>query len=244
MFGLNVQTLYYYDSIHLFSPSKRDSTTGKRFYYFDQVYKLASIRFMRRLGYSIDQIKSFLDVSDIDKSLEGLRRRSQEMQEKWKELLFIDQVIQRKLMFIENQMQTIDIDSVEVKRFPERFYMPIGEEESLYFHDSFYFYPTIVFYYGKERIFGALLGENTHKTSMHSENASQVEKEIIPAGDFICAYHKGPYTTIHESYERASKSFPALHHRDEFISFNVIDQFVEINNNNFITEIQIPIIKD
>ena len=47
LFGLNIQTLYYYDSIGLFQPRMRDGKTGRRKYEFDQVYELATICYMR-----------------------------------------------------------------------------------------------------------------------------------------------------------------------------------------------------
>lgn len=47
LFGLNVQTLHYYDKIGILKPSYRDPKNGYRKYRFDQTYKLASIRYMR-----------------------------------------------------------------------------------------------------------------------------------------------------------------------------------------------------
>ena len=55
LFGLKVQTLHYYDKIGILKPSYRDPNNGYRKYRFDQTYKLASIRYMRKLGYSIEE---------------------------------------------------------------------------------------------------------------------------------------------------------------------------------------------
>ena len=43
LFGLNVQTLHYYDKIGILKPSYRDPKNGYRKYRFDQTYKLAVI---------------------------------------------------------------------------------------------------------------------------------------------------------------------------------------------------------
>ena len=48
LFGLKVQTLHYYDKIGILKPSYRDPNNGYRKYRFDQTYKLASIRYMRK----------------------------------------------------------------------------------------------------------------------------------------------------------------------------------------------------
>ena len=73
LFSIDRQTLRYYDKIGLISPAKRDEITGWRYYEFDQVYQLASIRFMRKLGYSIDEIKDLFEDSNIERSLNSLR---------------------------------------------------------------------------------------------------------------------------------------------------------------------------
>ena len=55
LFGLNVQTLHYYDKIGILKPSYRDPKNGYRKYRFDQTYKLASIRYMRNWGIPLRQ---------------------------------------------------------------------------------------------------------------------------------------------------------------------------------------------
>ena len=44
LFGLNVQTLHYYDKVGILKPNYRDPNNGYRKYKFDQIYQLASIR--------------------------------------------------------------------------------------------------------------------------------------------------------------------------------------------------------
>ena len=50
---------------------------------------------------------------------------------------------------IEDSKAGIDYENIQVVKYPERKYIPIGAEEELYAGESFYFYPTIVFYGGK-----------------------------------------------------------------------------------------------
>ena len=66
LFGLKVQTLHYYDKIGILKPSYRDPNNGYRKYRFDQTYKLASIRYMRKLGYSIEACLLYTSPSPRD----------------------------------------------------------------------------------------------------------------------------------------------------------------------------------
>ena len=59
LFAIDVQTLRYYDSIGLLVPSHRDAHNGYRLYKFDQIYQVASIRYLKRIGYSLNQIRQY-----------------------------------------------------------------------------------------------------------------------------------------------------------------------------------------
>ena len=56
IFNMDVQLLRHYDTKGLLVPQVRNSENNRRFYHFDQVYPLATIRYLRRLDYSLAQI--------------------------------------------------------------------------------------------------------------------------------------------------------------------------------------------
>ena len=87
LFGLNVQTLHYYDKVGVFKPSDRDPGNRYRKYRFDQIYELASIRYMRKLGYSVGAVREFQDTREPDVSLKRLKERSAAIRAQWEELI-------------------------------------------------------------------------------------------------------------------------------------------------------------
>ena len=101
---------------------------------------------MRKLGYSLEEITESRSTSHSELALASLKQRSEELHKQWQELFSIDQAIQRKLKFIEQEKQGLFTDSISVRHFEARKYLDIGGEEMLYSHNSFYFYPTIAFY--------------------------------------------------------------------------------------------------
>ena len=115
LFGLKVQTLHYYDKIGILKPSYRDPNNGYRKYRFDQTYKLASIRYMRKLGYSIEAVRDFQDTKDPDEALQRLKERSAAIREQWEEMMRIDHAILRKIQFIEDSKDEIDYEELEEK---------------------------------------------------------------------------------------------------------------------------------
>ena len=240
MFDLNVQTLHYYESIGLFVPESRDEENNYRIYRFDQIYKLASIRYLKKLGYSLKQIREYMDTRDLTHSLERLKAQSDQIIRQWEELVRVNDVIQRKVHYTEEKTKDLDTSSIRRESFPVRYYIPIGNEETLYSSNDFYFYPTVVFYRGDSKEFGALITRDGFDI-----NCSQFPLEI-QAGEYICAYHKGPYDNIYDTQARI-KAFAenkGLNLDEESVNLNIIDQFVESDPEKYVTEVQIRLIRN
>lgn len=243
LFNLNVQTLIYYDSIGLLVPAERNPMNGYRRYRFDQIYKLATIRYLRRLGYSLREIRSYyLESSDINSTLAKLKKQSSILRKKAENLLNTDRAIQQKIRFIERELPKVEMERISIKEFPERRYFPIGGEELLYGDDSFYLNPTVVFYKHDSKYFGAYLFDDGENTNLQTEITDFQRFPLIPAGRFICGYHQGAYEHIDKSAHRIRLAGGDLDLSDITINFNIIDQFVEQDNRRYITELQIPII--
>lgn len=239
MFKLNVQTLRYYDSIGLFRPAHRDGRTGRRSYAFEQVYGMASIRFLRRLGYSLEDVQGYLNQRKAEDTLDILKKRSGELRRQLEELQDLDGAIRRKICYTEAALKEVEErggpDSSTVQFIGERRYIPIGEEELLYYDDSFYLYPTVVFYEGVMKTFGAYLYQG-EDAPVEAPGA-----EVIPAGEYLCGYHRGPYERVQETSARLRASHPELVLSSETIDFNIVDQFVERDSENYLTGMQILI---
>lgn len=240
LFGLNVQTLYYYDSINLFRARYREPKNGRRQYEFDQVYELATICYMRRLGYSLEEIAKHRATQHVQPTLESLKQRSEELHRQWQELISVDEAIQRKILFIEREMDGMKTDEIAIRHYEARKYLSIGSEDMLYRHNSFYFYPTMAFYKGDQKYFGAYLNPDEQKMPEFVPEDQVCE---IEAGDYLCGYHVGPYATIRESIRRLRESHPELKLDDVTVNFNILDQFVEHDSANYVTHLQIRIMK-
>lgn len=231
LFGLNVQTLHYYDKAGILKPNFRDPNNGYRKYKFDQIYQLASIRYMRKLGYSIEAVKDFQNSRNAQETLVHLRKRSEAIRKQWEELMKIDEAIMRKIQFIENALPDVKVDEIEIMERPERKYIPIGVEEQIYMDESFYFYPTLVLYGGDQKLFGALV------TDESSANTS-----VLPAGRYLVGYHQGPYEDIQRSFDRIRAYGKDYELDEQMLAINIIDQFIEKDSQNYITRIEVKIV--
>ena len=58
IFDMDVQLLRHYDAKGLLVPQVRNSENKRRFYHFDQVYPLATIRYLRRSEEHTSELQS------------------------------------------------------------------------------------------------------------------------------------------------------------------------------------------
>ena len=126
-----------------------------------------------------------------------------------------------------------------MKHFEDRKFISIGDEELLYRENSFYFYPTIAFYEGDRKYFGAYLYPDDEELP---KTIPQSRIQIIPEGDFLCGYHLGGYGGVPDTIRRLREARPDLELGAQAINFNILDQFVESDNENFITAMQIRVL--
>ncbi len=245
IFDMDVQLLRHYDAKGLLVPQVRNSENKRRFYHFDQVYPLATIRYLRRLNYSLAQIKEFLHSNGLRDNLQMLSQQADQMRRQCEELNATIQIIQQKVEFIEREQSASQRGKFYTRAFPRRAYLHIGEEINLFTHELFYFYPTIGFYQGDRKWFGAYLYDE-QPIEMHrlSDIAAKQTAAYIPAGEYLCGYHYGPYLTIQDSIDQLFQEAERrnLSVDDCVITPNIVDQCCEGHPDNYITGLEVRIL--
>ena len=242
IFNMDVQLLRHYDAKGLFVPAERNEETGWRMYRFDQIYRLATIRYLRKLGYSLRKIDVFLRAQDMSGTIQTLHEQSALLRRKTDELLRTDRIIQGKLEFIQREMGKMTEKEPFIRSFLERDYVPIGAESALFTHELFYFYPTVGFYHGEEKQFGAYLYDDTCNLALPDElKTAGISK--IQAGRYLCGYHTGAYAGIQRSINALLEAGSGMRLDHTVVTINIVDQFLEANQTNYLTELQIRVLE-
>ena len=241
IFGMDVQLLRHYDAKGLLVPAIRNPENGRRYYWFDQIYPLATIRYLRKLGYSLKGIEEFMQARDLTTTIETLQAQSDMLRRQYEELLQTDSIIQKKLEFIRQQRDLYETGKTRYQEYPVRNYIMIGEEYNLFTHNLFYFYPTVGFYTGNKGRFGAYLFEDNKNVDVAQQYSLEIEH--IPAGTYFCGYHFGPYRSIGESIDKLTRQAEGKELDSTIITINIIDQFVESHPDNYVTELQVRVLE-
>lgn len=102
--GVNLQTIRYYEKRGLLIPSGRKDS-GYRLYDADSLKRLLFIRHAKELGFTLEEIKEFLNLrvkSESDKSCEAVRARTETKLKAVEEKITVLEIVRRTLIELVN----------------------------------------------------------------------------------------------------------------------------------------------
>lgn len=119
LFHISVSILRYYDKTGLLQPEYTDPKTGYRYYSPRQFECLNTIRYLRALDMPLEQISVFLKNRNIDKIQELLHKQQEEVKRRQQELQIIDRKISNRLSQITDALSS-ELDVISVSSKPAR----------------------------------------------------------------------------------------------------------------------------
>lgn len=216
--NISRQTLIYYDKIGLFCPAYVDPDNGYRYYSSGQLDSLDTICIMKRIGFSLEEIKTHMQSYTIEDSIAALRRQLSAIEVQLQELQMIRSRVEHRCRQLE---ETVAIqgsyDAVWTERVEAQYILvqKVAEPASLEtvslatkecFVRSFKEKLPIFFQSGAIVPYERILQKRYTEASFAFLPIEKCRKAAgmkrLPAGDCVCAYHVGDYLSIGRSYER------------------------------------------
>lgn len=112
--GISVRALHHYDALGLLLPSDR-TDAGYRLYTDEDLLRLQQILIQRELGFTLDEIRLWLDNPALDRR-EALRRQRREMESRAERARDMLKAIDRALSILEGpekeMIMTVDMTSL------------------------------------------------------------------------------------------------------------------------------------
>ena len=218
---VTVKTLRYYEQIRLLMPAEVDEATGYRYYALTQMQHLNSIRRLKNLGFSLDEICELYSDSTHFPTIRQLNIKIRQCEERIKEL-----VEQRKrLIDVKNSRKTIrHMEKFSIQSLPAVIVATHREVIPSYEHlgalcvnvigpemqrlgcqctpDGYCFTIEHNKEYKPENIdieyCEAVLEKATDSSIIKFKELPEVPKAL-------CMKHHGPYSRFYESYTEAFK---------------------------------------
>lgn len=126
--GVTTEALRHYDRIDLFKPQFVDPHSGYRYYSIFQYEILGTIKELRQLRMTTDEIKEYLNERNFSKSLDSLKNKHEELVSKLKELNELEESIREKIIYLERAEKENDLQQVVFREMKSRELITLNEK--------------------------------------------------------------------------------------------------------------------
>lgn len=254
LYGIGPDSLRYYERLGILTP-KRD-TNKYRLYSLKDIYKLNLIRDLRKLDFSMAQIKEYLDNQTVEHTLDILYRESEFLKKQLAELREKEQMIKERIDTL-TAAQSITPGQIQVKTFPARCYVQetayITQDEEMDFLITKLLskHEKKVHNFGDQTI-GGLLSEkdllagtpNRYTAVFFILDKMHMACDgVFPEGSYLSCYYRGKYEQNADCLKRMVKYM----NEHQMTALGTAFELFEVDNRDttkedeFLTEIQIPV---
>lgn len=221
MQGISHQTLIYYDKIGLFRPAYTDPKNGYRYYSAAQLDYLDTICIMKRIGFSLKEIREHMEHFTLRRSLAVLRKQAEVLRRQMEELQMILSRVEHRCLQLEHSAAVHDtreavmVEETDSMVILEQAVEPPFTLEQLSIATKECFVRSWrehlpVFFQSGAVVPFEHIREGRYTEASHA--FLPIEKECsagaiagvreLPAGRCVVTYHKGDYLSIGKAYER------------------------------------------
>lgn len=263
LFQISASTLRYYDRIGLFQPGYVDPETQYRYYNFEQFVVLDTIIFLKKNGFSIDDIQHQLANRTAENTKELLERKQEETEKEMARLQKVSAMIQSKIETIQTGLHLRQSPSFVYRYFPERpiTYLYNDQPVDLFVESDAIFLKDLEDLAsaggGYDGFFTGDMGTMVDMDSLHGKGPAKyfavfvfISKEQetagsphLPEGTYACYPHRGPYETIKDSYAVMMRQLKEDGRQVSGtpLEVAVLDESVTNDSAAYVTWIQIPV---
>ncbi len=256
LYGIGIDSLRYYEEIGVLRP--RRDTNGYRLYGLKDIYRLNLIRNLRQLGFTMKQIKAYLDNQSITNTLDLLREEQSIIQAQLKALRDSEQTIRHRISALQNAAQT-PTGIFAVKTFPARPCVRLSalitrdEEMDFVIRKLHRKHESRLHDFGSLTIGASLSSEDLKKgifNVFHSvffilEPETREHDFLLPAGQYLSYFYRGDYRQAPERIREVQHYVQKAELRmmGDLFEIYEIDNRDTIRPKEFLTEIQVRIAK-
>lgn len=253
--NISRQTLIFYDKIGLFCPAYTDSNNGYRYYSSSQLDYLDTICIMKKIGFSLDEIKVHMKNFTVDNSIIALRKQLTIINRQINELQMIKTRVEHRCLQLEHSASIRDCSDVISVEEVNPQYILLQEVAKPYtlemvsiatkecFVRSFKEQLPIFFQSGAIMPYEHILQKRYTEASfafLPIEKSDNIEGILeLPKGMCVFTYHTGDYPSIGKTYERILQYCQKnqLNIISDSYEFAINDYLSTSDENEYITKI-------
>ncbi|MGX6592288.1 MerR family transcriptional regulator [Cetobacterium ceti] len=255
LYKISSDILRHYEKIGLISPDYKGDN-GYRYYSKKQIWKLNNIRNLRSLGVGLNEIKEFLNERNIKSTKNVIDYQLKEIEKSIEQLKILRTDLEIKKKNIDYFEKFKDFEKIIIKDIPDRKILKkLGsfkydweiDYELRILNEKIDFESDFIF---TENQIGAGLKKEeflngNYMTYNESFIINNYQGEELKGGKYLSLTFKGPYNTISKYYDELNNyiKLNKLYVIGDILEIYHVEIHITEDENEFITEIQIPIKK-
>ena len=243
VFGISDQAVRFYHKKGLLVPDVRDTNTYRR-YSWNKLSVLAQICFLRKAGVSIEDIKAYMQLDNLKDVRAYMGKLVKKLQDNEAEIHRAISILKRKCSYLDTLQSESISEHARLVTLPLRRYIHLGNDELTSANNDYFFkYPLIVVYNADENMVVRKIGIGAYlNTSPSPANAKDIR--ILPQQLCIACNFKGSYDAVYARIAELYRKYEDLPLSRICYAINVVDHLIENNQNNYIVNIQIPLLDE
>ena len=251
--NISRQTLIFYDKIGLFKPAYIDPNNGYRYYNISQLDYLDTICIMKKIGFSLEEIKTHMQNYNLESSVVAMHKQLNAINKQIQSLQLVKTRVEHRCKELEHSSFYSKDTNVYIENIDKQYILvqkiekPCGfKETSIATKKCFVkaFKRQLPIFFES----GVIVPLKNIKKEIYTQadyaflpiekyNANDILE--LPKGKCVITYHTGDYYSIGESYKRILKY--CKNNKIEIISdsyeFAINDYLSTKNEAEYITKI-------
>ena len=252
---VTTETLRHYDRIGLLPHDYMDQNRV-RYYSVLKYEKLGTIKELKQLGMTLGEIRAYFENRNYENSKNLLSEHQKLIEEKIRNLQYLQKKISGKLQFLEKLEQYVEIEKPYIRRMPERYYIAAEQMvtneielsyEAMKLEKKIYEKEEYIPIYATARyggIFKIADYEKQIQVILFVENPEMQNARVLDAGKFLCVQTKGSFWKTEQGIRQLQEMIKEKEYKivKPYIIENVlIDYTITDVEDERIYELQIPI---
>lgn len=250
LYGIGLDSIRYYEEIGIIKPMRSDS--GYRYYSIHDIWKLNVIRDLRSIGFTMEQIREYLNHHTVSSSLSMLENEKETIAKQIQYLQKLQKNVEHRLNNIHSAL-SLPLEEICFIKIPPRHChrLPEGyeheEEMDLLIKQLINLNQQRLYIIGSNQI-GTVISLPTllNKKTLSYQSVFLIDEEgpdIIQGGNYLCVTYRG-------DYKQSSRWGQELIQYARSHNFEILGNLLEIlwidihttsEESEYITQLQLPV---
>lgn len=253
LYNIGVDSIRYYEEIGLIKPER--SNSGYRYYSIHDIWRLNVIRDLRSIGFTMEQIREYLDNHSLASSMKLLEEEQAAIQKQMDSLQELQKNVAHRLNTLHSAMELPLYEITRITLPTRRCHSlsegyKAAEEMDLLIKRLINLDKERLYIIGSNQIGTVIsLSSLLEKETLSYQSVFMIDEQgdhCIPGGDYLCVTYRGSYSQS-ICWGKKLADYAKAHNltaAGEILELLWVDIHTSSKEEEYITQLQLPVQKN